>query len=70
MNKNLWESWPDWLVKGVCEAYQQGQTVFDIALTIGRKEGSVRHKLSREGVYVSKAAARKQLKVQAEEMAF
>lgn len=70
MKKYIWEAWPQWLVDAAITAYQNGATPAEIGATIKRKEGVVRSKLVREGVYISKAQSRKQLPEIQEEYAF
>ena len=57
--KAIWESWPDWLTQAIIAAYQGGKHPAEIGATIGRREGVIRGKLIREGVYVSAATQRK-----------
>jgi hypothetical protein len=59
MAKPIWETWPQWLVDAAVAAYKQGKSPAEIGAVIGRREGVVRHKLVREGVYISAAASRK-----------
>jgi hypothetical protein len=59
--------WPQWLVNAVCDAYQSGVAFNEIALVLMRPEGSVRSKLVREGVYISKTAKRQTVKAEAQE---
>ena len=57
--KPVWETWPQWLAAAVIAAYESGKHPAEIGAVIGRREGVIRAKLMREGVYVSAAAARK-----------
>ncbi len=57
--KNIWESWPQWLTDSVVAAYQSGQHPATIGAVLGRREGVVRAKLVREGVYLSASVQRK-----------
>lgn len=65
--KAIWESWPDWLTQAIIAAYQGGKHPAEIGATIGRREGVIRGKLIREGVYISAAAQRKNIIAQSEE---
>lgn len=56
---HVWESWPQWLVDAIIAAYREGKTCVEIGATIGRREGVIRSKLVREGVYISAAMKRK-----------
>lgn len=54
--------YPDWLTAGIIQGYKSGVPVKEIAEIIAYPEGSVRCKLTREGVYESKNTKRKQLR--------
>ena len=56
--KAIWESWPQWLTDSVIAAYRSGEHPATIGAVIGRREGVVRSKLVREGVYLSAAMKR------------
>lgn len=55
---NIWESWPQWLTDAVISAYQAGKHPAEIGAVLGRREGVIRGKLIREGVYISAAIQR------------
>lgn len=57
--KTIWESWPQWLTEAVIAAYRSGKHPAEIGAVLGRREGVIRGKLIREGVYVSAAMKRK-----------
>jgi hypothetical protein len=57
--KLVWESWPQWLTDAVIAAYRSGKHPAEIGAVIGRREGVIRGKLIREGVYISAAMQRK-----------
>ena len=63
----IWKSWPQWLTDAVIAAYKSGKTPVVIGAVIGRREGVVRAKLVREGVYISAATKRKTIVAEAEE---
>jgi hypothetical protein len=56
--KLVWESWPNWLTEAVISAYRSGKHPAEIGAVIGRREGVIRGKLIREGVYISAAMKR------------
>jgi hypothetical protein len=66
---HVWESWPQWLVDAVVQAYQAGQHPATIGAVIGRREAVIRSKLVREGVYIS-AAAKRQMAIASSEDCF
>jgi hypothetical protein len=57
--QEIWKSWPQWLTDAAVAAYAAGETPARIGAVIGRRESVVRSKLVREGVYISKTAARR-----------
>lgn len=57
--KAIWESWPQWLTDAAIAAYQSGEHPATIGAVLGRREGVVRSKLVREGVYLSASVTRK-----------
>lgn len=65
MANEIWKAWPQWLTDAAIVAYKQGLTPAQIGATICRSESTVRSKLVREGVYLSKNTQRVQMKMQA-----
>lgn len=65
--KAIWESWPQWLIDAVVEAYRSGKSPAEIGAVIGRREGVIRGRLVREGVYISAATRRQTIIATAEE---
>lgn len=61
MANEIWKAWPQWLTDAAIVAYKQGLTPAQIGATICRSESTVRSKLVREGVYLSKNTQRKQI---------
>jgi hypothetical protein len=57
--QEIWKAWPQWLTSAAIAAYRAGETPEVIGAVIKRRSAVVRSKLVREGVYVSKTAARK-----------
>ena len=57
--QEIWKAWPEWLTSAAISAYRAGETPEMIGAVISRRPAVVRSKLVREGVYVSKTAARK-----------
>jgi hypothetical protein len=65
--QEIWKAWPEWLTSAAISAYRAGQTPEMIGAVLKRRPAVVRSKLVREGVYVSKNAARKEYKANAAE---
>jgi hypothetical protein len=57
--QEIWKAWPQWLTDAAIAAYRAGETPEMIGAVLKRRPAVVRSKLVREGVYVSKTAARK-----------
>jgi hypothetical protein len=57
--KEIWKAWPQWLTDAAISAYRAGDTPEMIGAVLKRRSAVVRSKLVREGVYISKTAARK-----------
>lgn len=57
--KLVWETWPQWLIDAVVNAYKSGKHPAEIGAVIGRREAVIRGKLIREGVYMSAAMKRR-----------
>jgi hypothetical protein len=58
--QEIWKAWPQWLTDAAIAAYRAGETPEMIGAVISRRPAVVRSKLVREGVYISKTAARKE----------
>jgi hypothetical protein len=58
--QEIWKAWPEWLTQAAIAAYRGGETPASIGAVLKRRSAVVRSKLVREGVYVSKTAARKE----------
>jgi hypothetical protein len=54
-------SYPDWLTEAIVKAYKSGISVAEISVTVAIPEASIRWKLTREGVYISKSSKKKTL---------
>ena len=57
--QEIWKAWPEWLTQAAIAAYRAGETPESIGAVLKRRSAVVRSKLVREGVYISKTAARK-----------
>lgn len=57
--QEIWKAWPQWLTDAAIAAYRAGETPEMIGAVLSRRSAVIRSKLVREGVYTSKAAARK-----------
>ena len=65
--QEIWKAWPQWLTDAAISAYRAGETPEAIGAVLKRRSAVVRSKLVREGVYISKTAARKEYIINASE---